>query len=113
MSAARPSKGSASRTSSDARGRRSAMSLRVALAAAALLLAAHRASAAAAGGGGAPPPPPAATAAAPAGTFVGLLANGTQRWLGVPYAEPPVGGRRWKPPVPKVSGRRHNPYLSL
>ncbi len=33
---------------------------------------------------------------APAGTYHGFVANGTRIWRGIPYAEPPVGDRRWK-----------------
>lgn len=34
------------------------------------------------------------------GTLEGLrLPNGVEAFLGIPYAEPPVGQRRWKPPV--------------
>lgn len=30
-------------------------------------------------------------------------ASGTRRWLGIPYAQPPVGARRWMPPVPAAA----------
>ncbi|KAL0569259.1 hypothetical protein V5O48_012702 [Marasmius crinis-equi] len=34
------------------------------------------------------------------GTFRGVTANGTEQWLGIPYAAPPLGERRFKAPAP-------------
>lgn len=34
------------------------------------------------------------------GTFVGKETDGVRAYKGIPYAEPPVGKLRWKPPVP-------------
>ena len=45
------------------------------------------------------------------GIFLGVVtSNGTERWLGVPYAQPPTGALRFKAPLyPKPSlGRLHN-----
>ena len=57
------------------------------------------------------PPAAAATATAPActpgttvntkdGAVCGLTANGVTSYLGVPYAAPPLGNLRWRPPAP-------------
>lgn len=44
------------------------------------------------------------------GIFSGIVTSGTERWLGVPYAQPPTGALRFKAPLyPKPSpGRLHN-----
>jgi para-nitrobenzyl esterase len=34
------------------------------------------------------------------GPVCGTVSSGTAEWLGVPYAAPPVGALRWKPPQP-------------
>jgi para-nitrobenzyl esterase len=57
---------------------------------------------------------PAATAAgpltvqAPAGTVRGIADGAAREWRGIPYAAPPLGGLRWRPPQPaaKWSGTR-------
>ena len=35
------------------------------------------------------------------GSLVGQSTNGIRQFLGVPYAAPPTGSRRWKPPAPE------------
>jgi para-nitrobenzyl esterase len=42
----------------------------------------------------------AATADPPAGKLRGLTAGNLKVFKGIPYAEPPVGERRWQPPAP-------------
>src|SRR6266436_8368480 len=34
------------------------------------------------------------------GPVCGIVANGVNAWLGLPYAAPPVGSLRWAPPQP-------------
>ena len=58
-----------------------------------------------------PMSPAAAAPACAAGTTVqtstgpvcGIVANGVNEWLGVPYAAPPVGKLRWAPPQAPAS----------
>ncbi|MFE1836352.1 carboxylesterase family protein [Streptomyces sviceus] len=44
----------------------------------------------------------------PAGTVVGRQAGGVRRYLGIPYAEAPIGARRFAAPVPRA--RFPQPY---
>ncbi|MEV7769623.1 carboxylesterase/lipase family protein [Microbacterium sp. NPDC086615] len=39
-------------------------------------------------------------AEAPAGSFRGRIENGARRWLGIRYAQAPVGDLRWRAPLP-------------
>src|ERR1700750_1657394 len=34
------------------------------------------------------------------GLVIGSTIQGTKEFLGIPYAAPPVGSRRWRPPAP-------------
>src|SRR3546814_18624126 len=45
--------------------------------------------------------PPTATTAQ--GRVAGLWDEGLRVFTGIPYAQPPVGERRWRPPAPAVS----------
>lgn len=59
------------------------------------------AAAALAGGGAwAQTPPPAPVVHAPAGSLQGLREGGVNVFRAIPYALPPLGERRWRPPAP-------------
>ncbi|MCD8489373.1 MAG: carboxylesterase family protein [Desertifilum sp.] len=60
-----------------------------------------------AGGSAAPMNPPVST---PSGPIVGEVQNGVKRYLGIPYAMPPVGDRRWREPIPVQPWQE--PYLA-
>jgi para-nitrobenzyl esterase len=46
------------------------------------------------------PPPIGAMVDAPAGRLEGVIAGNLRVFKGIPYAQPPVGPLRWKPPAP-------------
>ena len=45
------------------------------------------------------------------GAFQGAPHRGAWRWLGIPYAEPPIGERRWRAPEPAACVRTLQPAL--
>ncbi|KAI0828958.1 alpha/beta-hydrolase [Trametes gibbosa] len=52
-------------------------------------------------------PPASLVVRTTSGTFKGLNAgNGTEKWLGVPFSQPPVGSLRFKAPVPVTNAPR-------
>src|SRR4051794_30965072 len=48
----------------------------------------------------APPPSSSLIASTASGAVQGVLNGQTKEWRGVPYAAPPVGSLRWRPPAP-------------
>ncbi|MFZ1996276.1 MAG: carboxylesterase family protein [Solirubrobacteraceae bacterium] len=47
------------------------------------------------------------------GALQGETAAGVDQWLGIPYAAPPVGSLRWKPPEPAAAWHGVRPALTL
>ncbi len=43
------------------------------------------------------------TVTASAGTFRGIVRNAVRSWRGIRYAQPPVGDRRWRDPLPAAA----------
>ena len=46
---------------------------------------------------------------APAGKLQGVASGNVHVFKGIPYATPPVGALRWKPPLPAASKPSKNP----
>jgi para-nitrobenzyl esterase len=49
---------------------------------------------------------------APSGPVQGARGRGFQAFLGIPYAEPPVGDRRWRSPVPRAPWSEVRPAIT-
>ena len=63
---------------------------------------------AACGGGGGTPPPPACAdsetiACVQSGALRGVIEGNIRAYRGIPFAAPPLGDLRWKPPAPPVA----------
>ena len=53
------------------------------------------------GSGSSGPASPKLVVSTSTGPLRGFVERSSRKWLGIPYAEPPTGDRRWRPPVPK------------